>query len=132
MLPGRGRCAADVSGFGPPGFRIYKKLSDVIDPGPAQTWVFVDEREDSINDGFFVISMEGYPNLASTVMVDFPASYHGGACGFAFADGHSEIHKWRDPRTTPVLKPGQELKLNQQLPNNQDVFWMQDHSTRLK
>jgi prepilin-type processing-associated H-X9-DG protein len=29
-------------------------------------------------------------------IVDVPATYHNGACGFAFADGHSEIHKWVD------------------------------------
>ena len=118
-------------GWGP-SWKVYRKLSDMVKPGPANTITLLEEREDSINDGFFVISMEGYPNLASTVMVDFPASYHGGACGFAFGDGHSEIHKWRDARTTPVVKPGQFLQLNQSLPNNKDVFWMQDHSTRLK
>ena len=118
-------------GWGPT-WKVYRKIGEMLNPGPANTLTLLEEREDSINDGFFVISMEGYPTLARTVMVDFPASYHGGACGFAFADGHSEIHKWRDPRTMPVLKTGQELRLNQSLPNNQDVFWMQDHSTRLK
>src|SRR5207244_4450336 len=32
--------STDVAGFGPPGFRIYKRMSAVIDPGPALTWVF--------------------------------------------------------------------------------------------
>ena len=70
--------------------------------------------------------------LVNTVMVDFPAGYHGRAAGFSFADGHSEIHKWRDPRTTPVLKKGVPLPLNQSQPKNPDIVWMQDHSTRLK
>jgi hypothetical protein len=118
-------------GWGP-SWKVYRKMSDMLQPGPANTITLLEEREDSINDGFFVISMEGYPNQASTVMVDFPASYHGGAAGFAFGDGHSEIHKWKDARTTPVLKTGQPLPLNQSQPNNQDVLWMQDHSTRLK
>ena len=30
-------------------------------------------------------------------MPDAPATYHNGACGFSFADGHSEIHKWVGP-----------------------------------
>jgi prepilin-type processing-associated H-X9-DG protein len=89
------------------------------------TFVLLDERWDSINDGYFVTQMDGYPNLATTYIVDYPASYHGGACGFAFADGHSEIHKWRDPRTTPPLRSG--LPLNIASPNNLDVFWMQQH-----
>ena len=91
----------DVAGFGP-GFRIYKKMSDLSDPGPSMTWVFLDEREDSINDGEFVVGMTGYPDQPTQwKIVDFPASYHNRACGFAFADGHSEIHKWVDPRTYP-------------------------------
>ena len=118
-------------GWGP-SWLVYRKMGDMLKPGPANTITLLEEREDSINDGFFVISMEGYPNVASTVMVDFPASYHGGAAGFAFGDGHSEIHKWRDARTTPILKAGQQLPLNQSQPNNPDIYWMQDHSTRLK
>jgi hypothetical protein len=105
----------------------------MLNPGPANTWVLLDEREDSINDGFFVVQMEGYPDKpATTVMVDYPAGYHNRAGGFSFGDGHSEIKKWRDPRTIPILKRGQQLPLNQSLPNNQDVVWLQDHSTRLK
>jgi prepilin-type processing-associated H-X9-DG protein len=73
--------------------------------------------------------MNGYPNLAQTWMVDFPASYHGKAGGFAFADGHAEIHKWKDPRTYPPLTT--TLTLNVAQPNSQDVYWMQDHSTRV-
>jgi len=109
---------------------VFRKLGDMLRPGPANTFVFLEEREDSINDGFFIVQMSGYPNLAQTVMVDFPASYHGQACDFAFADGHAEIHKWRDSRTYPPLTT--ELTLNVPQPNSQDVWWMQDHSTRPK
>ena len=93
------------------------------------TFVFLEEREDSINDGFFIVQMDGYPNMASTVMVDFPASYHGQAAGFSFADGHAEIHKWQDARTYPPLST--TLKLNDPQPNSKDVYWMQDHSARV-
>jgi len=124
--------STDVDSFGS-GFRIYKKLGDVNDPGPAMTWLFLDEREDSINDGEFVVGMTGYPDKPSSWMiVDYPASYHNRACGFSFVDGHSEIKKWVDPRTTPVLKKGQGLNLNVGSPNNKDVFWMMDRSTRKK
>ena len=116
--------------FGGPEWRMYLKTSDMVAPGPSETWVLLDEREDSINDGFYIVMMPGYPNPASTIMVDYPASYHNGAAGFAFADGHSEIHKWHDPRTTPALRKGQQLALNQPQPNNRDVVWLQDHTTR--
>lgn len=77
--------------------------------------------------------MTGYPDASqSWRIVDYPASYHNGAAGLAFADGHSEIKKWADPRTTPPLRPGQELNLNVASPGNQDRFWLMDRSTRRK
>ena len=67
-------------------FKQYLKQTEV--PRPSKTWLFLDEHADSINDGYFL-------NTPTYVeWQDLPASYHNGACSFAFADGHSEIHKW--------------------------------------
>ncbi|MDA1275474.1 MAG: type II secretion system protein [Verrucomicrobia bacterium] len=118
--------------YGGPEWRMYLKTSDMVDPGPSQTMVLLDEREDSINDGFWVVWMPGYPNLAETRIIDYPASYHNGAAGISFADGHSEIHKWVDPRTIPLLEKGKGIPLNIPSPNNRDVKWTQDRSTRLR
>lgn len=117
--------------FGGPEWRMYLKQSDFVVPGPAQTWVFIDEREDSINDGFWVTWMPGYPDANSTRMVDYPASYHNGAADLSFADGHAEIHKWKDARTVPQLEKNGTIPLNQPSPDNQDVIWVQDRTTRL-
>ena len=119
-------------GWSGPEWKVYSKQSDMIDPGPTMTWVLLDEREDSINDGFLVTDMTGYPNEATTKIVDYPASYHNNAAGFSFADGHSEIHKWKDPRTSPKLKKGALLALNVASPNNKDVTWMRERATRRK
>jgi prepilin-type N-terminal cleavage/methylation domain-containing protein/prepilin-type processing-associated H-X9-DG protein len=56
---------------------------------PSMVWVTLDEHPDSINDAFFIVSR------TASEWGDTPASYHNGACGFSFADGHAEIHKWR-------------------------------------
>ena len=116
------------------GWKTYRKTSDMLDPGPSRTAVFLDEREDSINDGYFVIDMGGYPNQpAQWQIVDFPAGYHNRAGGFSFADGHSEVKKWLDARTCPRLqKRDLDLVSNRTKfgANNADVFWMQDRSTR--
>ena len=113
-----------------PGWITYVKDADMVKPGPAQTFVLVDEREDSINDGYFVVDMMGYPDKQNSwKIVDYPASYHNGACGFSFADGHAEIHKWRDARTIPKVSKT-DRPLDQPSPRNQDVFWMQQRSTR--
>jgi prepilin-type N-terminal cleavage/methylation domain-containing protein/prepilin-type processing-associated H-X9-DG protein len=124
--------STDVEGFGA-GFRVYKKLSDLIDPGPTMTWVLMDEREDSINDGELCVGMTGYPSAPNSwVIVDYPASYHNGAAGLSFADGHSEVHKWKDARTMPVLRKGVEIPLNVGSANNQDMLWLMERSTRRK
>jgi prepilin-type N-terminal cleavage/methylation domain-containing protein/prepilin-type processing-associated H-X9-DG protein len=110
-------------------WQVFRSLASMLHPGPSMTYVFLDEREDSINDGLFVVDMDSYPNMATTHVVDLPADYHNRAAGFAFADGHSEIHQWKDSRTMPPLSKT-DLSLNFDSPNNQDVYWMQDHSTR--
>jgi prepilin-type N-terminal cleavage/methylation domain-containing protein/prepilin-type processing-associated H-X9-DG protein len=125
--------STDVEPLFGPGFRVYKKATELIDPGPTMTWVLMDEREDSINDGELCVGMTGYPDQPQAwKIVDYPASYHNGAAGLAFADGHSEIHKWHDPRTVPVLRKGVPLNLNVGSPNNQDMYWLMERSTRKK
>ena len=115
--------------FGDRPLRRYLKMSDLVDPGPAMTWVLIDEHPDSINDGFFVIDMRPYPNPAAAALPDFPASYHNGAGGLSFADGHAEIKKWLDPRTKPkVLKRAMTGAPPQG--NNPDVVWLWERTTR--
>lgn len=112
-------------------WRIYHKDSDFVDPGPSQTFVFLDEREDSINDGMFVVDMGGFPGQgASYRIVDIPASYHNGSGGFSFADGHSETKKWQDARTIEAFQKGTVTPYNRPSPNNPDIQWMQERSTR--
>lgn len=111
-------------------YRIFKKTSDIEVMGAANAWVFMDEREDSINDGLFQTDLKNRGTAA--IIVDYPASYHNRAAGLSFADGHAEIRKWRDTRTTPALKKGALLPLNVSSPNNQDVLWLQERSSILK
>jgi prepilin-type N-terminal cleavage/methylation domain-containing protein/prepilin-type processing-associated H-X9-DG protein len=68
-------------------YRQFLKTTDVVEP--TMTWVTLDEHPDSINDAFFIT------DPAVDHWQDRPASYHNGACGFSFADGHAEIKKWQ-------------------------------------
>jgi len=108
-------------------WKVYRKTSQMVVPGPANTYVLLDERKDSINDAYFVVEMDGFPATSSLRMIDWPASYHGNAGGFAFADGHSEIHRWRDPRTMPPLATD---LLPVASPGNVDIVWMQQHCSQ--
>jgi prepilin-type N-terminal cleavage/methylation domain-containing protein/prepilin-type processing-associated H-X9-DG protein len=105
-----------------PGWKIFLKSSDFVGLTPSQCWVFVDEQPDSINDDLFFVSMTG------TKWVDVPASYHNGACGFSFADGHSEIKSWRDPNSIqPVRKVNPSVGNQKPAPN--DVPWIQQRTS---
>ena len=104
-------------------FRVYNKMSDF--GSPVKIWVLIDEREDSINDSFFGQMMD------STLICDGPASYHNGAGGLSFADGHAEIHKWLEPGTRTPIKKGQIWPYGQyQAPR--DMRWMQERTTEKK
>ena len=105
----------------PSKFTLCTKAAQI--QAPVYMFIFLDEREDSINDGWYATDPDTLYQL-----VDYPASYHGNAGGLSFADGHSEIHKWIDPRTRPVLQPGQLLTLNVNLPGDKDVLWLAQHA----
>ncbi len=115
------------------GWKLYFKMTDLIDPGPVNTWLLLDMRQDSIDIGNFATDMKGWPDLpAANAFYDLPGMYHHRACGFSFADGHSEIHKWLDARTMPALLPDREIIDNYVSPYNKDITWLQEHSTRKK
>jgi prepilin-type N-terminal cleavage/methylation domain-containing protein/prepilin-type processing-associated H-X9-DG protein len=118
--------------FGGTEFRAYLNIVDFVDPGPSMTWVLIDEHPDSINDGFFCIDMNGYPNRAQTKLPDVPSSAHNKACGISFADGHSEIRKWKDYRTAPpvIYKAGNPAMGSAVQANNDDVVWLWERTTR--
>lgn len=114
-------------------WRIYLRMSDMVDPGPALTFLLMDMREDSIDWGNFVIDMRGWPDApGQTGLYDLPASYHHRAGGLSFADGHAEIKRWRDNRTMPPLVTGGLIRDKFSSPNNSDVQWLQQRATRLR
>jgi prepilin-type N-terminal cleavage/methylation domain-containing protein/prepilin-type processing-associated H-X9-DG protein len=125
FLEGGAYSTGDVGSTWYPAWRKYDKMTDMIDPPPSMLWVFVDEHPDSINDGWMITDVTN-PNQWE----DLPASYHNGACGFCFADGHSEVHKWHDPSTyVPVKK---QSRNGFPAPKSRDLPWMIEHSSALR
>ena len=115
-----------------PPYRVYYKTSDLIDPPPAMLWVFMMEHPNSIHGG--VLTVRCQERGASARMYDYPASYHNGADGLSFADGHSEIHKYLDSRTKP--RPQWDrgtavLQFNIPSANNPDIAWLQERTSSL-
>jgi prepilin-type N-terminal cleavage/methylation domain-containing protein/prepilin-type processing-associated H-X9-DG protein len=114
-----------------PKYRIYGKEQQITSPPPSGTWVLIDEHPGSVNDAAFAVQMQNANTLSRAYIIDFPASYHNGACGFSFADGHSEIRKWVDPRTVVPSNYGKVIQLVVPSPGNLDVLWMSERSSAL-
>ncbi len=103
---------------------------------PAQIYVTVDERSDTINDRSFCVDMSNTGNMDGKGadhpywMIDFPANYHNGAGRFSFADGHVETHRWLEPTT--LIPLGQAESGTYTSATDRDVKWLQEHCTVLK
>ena len=108
------------------GFFFAKKMAELTKPPPAMAWLFVDEHPDSINDACaFNNALLGAGSYRWT---DLPASYHNNACGFAFADGHAEIKKWRDSRTIQPVRFTDFGGVS--CPNSIDYAWIAERTPR--
>ena len=109
-------------------YNIFDKTSSILNPSPSRAWVMVDEHPDGINDGWMAVRM--YTD-GRAYWRDLPASYHNGACGFSFADGHSEIKKWLEPST---LQPVRRVynSFNFFTKELRDYKWISDRSTAVK
>ena len=99
----------------------FLKQSQV--PSPAKTWLTLDEHPDSINDGYFVNNANG------SNWQDVPASYHNGACGFSFADGHAEIRRWLSGTSKyPAVKFGSPVVRSFDAQGRVDFQWYRERT----
>jgi prepilin-type N-terminal cleavage/methylation domain-containing protein/prepilin-type processing-associated H-X9-DG protein len=115
-------------GRGQTKWKTYAKEGNI--DRPSATWVFVDEHPGSINDSAFANQMTGADTAGGGRIIDMPASYHNGACGFSFADGHSEIHRWRGKTIQPRVVFGQNVGLNIAAGDSApDVLWFFQNTT---
>ena len=89
-LPVNGRWLNGTAGnhFSDQPWHTFGKASDNHAPGPSRLWVLVDEDAHGLNDAAFAFDM------ANPFWNDAPGTYHNLGCGFHFADGHSETHRW--------------------------------------
>jgi prepilin-type N-terminal cleavage/methylation domain-containing protein len=119
--------------YGGDPWRVFLKLPEIEKEGAATIFLFMDMREDSIDWGNFATDMRGWPdNPGQAGFYDLPGSYHHRAGGLSFVDGHAEIKRWRDDRTMPPLVEGGLVPDQYSSPNNPDIVWLQERSTRRK
>ncbi len=110
-------------------FKTFRSIHQIIDPAPSSAFCFIDEREDSIDDGAFGVDLSRPDN--QIIIVNFPASYHNRAGGISFADGHAEIHRWLEARTTPKVQKT-PLTYFVDSPNNRDMIWLRARTSSRK
>ena len=102
---------------------------------PSTLFVFIEERAESIDDGWF----EAIPNSGNTIY-NWPGNYHNnGTCSVSFADGHVESHIWHNLATSV----SQEFFLASQVAiinekwgqanvsgaQSADLTWLSSHAT---
>ena len=70
------------------------------------------------------------PRTASSIklngsweMGDLPSVNHKVGSNISFADGHTETHHWKDPRTPAATHDSIPM------PGSADVLWIAQHST---
>jgi prepilin-type processing-associated H-X9-DG protein len=110
----------DKGGSHPGKVREFRKQADIRNPNPLMAFVFIDENPWGIDDGFFVC------DPIKTVWINIPASYHNGAGGLSFADGHAEIKVWKDAKVTKCNSPP-PLWTPTDWPN--DLDWLRQRSS---
>jgi prepilin-type N-terminal cleavage/methylation domain-containing protein len=120
-------CFFDPGQYAAQPYKVIRSTRDMVNPPPCGTFVIMDERQDSINDGLFGVDMWNGPSS----LLEVPAPYHGIAGNLVFADNHVETHKWLDPRTEPpVPQVGfVAIQWSGSGPANPDVVWLQMHTT---
>jgi prepilin-type N-terminal cleavage/methylation domain-containing protein/prepilin-type processing-associated H-X9-DG protein len=110
-------------------FQFIRKTTDLVKLSASDAFVFIDERDDSIDDGFFGVSM------VNASMVEVAANYHGGGGPVTFADGHAELHRWSSPDTQFRQQSGvatENYKFISVAPDDPDLLWLQAHATSLQ
>jgi prepilin-type N-terminal cleavage/methylation domain-containing protein len=106
-------------------YKLYRKLSDMNRPGPAHTWVFIEESPASIDDCYFALDPAN-----PTLWYNSPAVLHGNWSVMTYADGHSEAHRWMDANmisdVNPQVPPGCNVPAD---PHSGDLAWLFSVST---
>ena len=108
-------------------YRVFRKASDI--PAPANTFVFQDLIPQNLCTPAFIVFL---PGQSADQFFHFPATHHNRGGVASFADGHSEAHRWRDPRTFRTAALGVKIGHNFASPKNIDLGWIQERTSVVK
>jgi prepilin-type processing-associated H-X9-DG protein len=100
----------------------YRSEKELVIPTPDSLFIFTDGHEDVIESSpiYFQVTGGAPP----------PASRHSRGAMFGFADGHVELHKWKDPRT--IVPPTGVTYSAPLITGDPDIAWLVRHGTYSK
>ena len=122
------------SGYKPPGslsslnpFFFATKMGQLIHP--SESWVFINEAPDSIDDGIFYVDPRA--SSGNGTLIEIPSTYLGGGCGISYADGHAEVHNWKTGAFNHKVSY-QKYPANPgiTLSQNEDLAWLAQRTPR--
>ncbi len=108
------------------GYQLFRKTTTLARLAASDALVFVEERDDSVDDGYFAIDM------ATPQLVNLPSGFHNGSGAVTFADGHSETHRWRSSEILISQQsgvPAVKHEYQSVSANNPDLLWLRAHAT---
>ncbi len=73
-----------------PGYRTFVRDNELTAAPTSSLWIILDEHQATIDDGWFLVTMDDSRPFASA-----PASRHQGGYVLNFADSHAELYKLR-------------------------------------
>ena len=88
-------------------FKTFARENELIAAGPTSFWLLIDEHEDTLDDGFFLVTMDDSRPFSSLL-----ATRHQRGSEFSFADGHVEHFRLQDPSTLQVIAGKQVSRTN--------------------
>jgi prepilin-type N-terminal cleavage/methylation domain-containing protein len=100
-----------------PGPRSPYKTSQLTAPAASQASLFLDEHEDSIDNGVCGIYPLGTGATPYLGLWNVPATRHSKGGVFSYGDGHTEYLRWRG---THIFKPVAQTKFNATTPPAND------------
>ena len=99
----------------------YLKTTQINRPLPAMAFVFIDESEYTIDDGYFAVLVN------EDTWQNYAAYRHGGSASLSFADGHGEVKKWIESSTASLTDPnGFVAAPKSGNGRNRDLQWLSD------
>jgi hypothetical protein len=112
-----------------PGYRIFAKTSDLAPARPAEIFSFMDTAPGNVCHSAFVVTL----GSSAGMYYHLPSVQHENSATVSFTDGHTDVHKWRDPITLREARPNWTPNhFTLWSANNPDLTWLQDHATALK